>query len=455
MAGVSLASRVPQMSQLLKHLPNSGKLLAVSSMNKIQTATMKSKTSGDLPKRLPPWNYKRWGFEYPHSIIDGTTKRFNENSKLVVVEGPPALGKTEVAKAIADEFDMLFIPGFTMEDYYINSYGYDLRDLDYRITHERVKSYDEKKFAQDPLGQDGGLDRMLWNLHMMRYFQYVDVLEHIFNTGQGVVTERSPFSDWIYFDAAYNQGWIDKTTKQHYWKMRNLTIDRILRPNMIIHLDAPTDVVQSKIRARSATTHPWEKNSPVWQNSEYIEEVYQSMFKNQYLPTASESSYVLQYDWSEGGDIEVVVEDMERLQMDYHDKYDKQQKDWRLHTEDGFASKRYLYTNKISVRNQFRDPFWSADKLILSAYEGKEAEVIRQELPGNYYRPGYNTELGDKEPLFNFNIFGGIKEAWYKDVPYFVDNFESSRDWDHQQDVRKSRKAAGDPDWWKAEAKAH
>merc|ERR1719378_2036922 len=124
------------------------------------------------------------------------------------------------------------------------------------------------KFAQDPMGQDGGLDRMLWNLHMMRYFQYVDVLEHIFNTGQGVVTERSPFSDWIYFDAAYNQGWIDKTTKQHYWKMRNLTIDRILRPNMIIHLDAPTDVVQSKIRARSATTHPWEKNSPVWQNSD-------------------------------------------------------------------------------------------------------------------------------------------------------------------------------------------
>merc|ERR1712029_203853 len=253
------------------------------------------------------------------------------------------------------------------EDYYINSYGYDLRDLDYRITHERVKSYDEKKFAQDPLGQDGGLDRMLWNLHIMRYLQYVDNLAHIFNTGQGVITERSPFSDWVYIDAAYNQGWIDKTTKQHYWKMRNLTIDAILRPNLIIHLDAPTDVVQSKIRARSKTSHPWEANSPVWQNTAYVDEVYQKMLKRQYLPEAAESSYVLQYDWSEGGDIEVVVEDIERLQMDYHDKYDKQQKDWRLHTEDGFASKRNLYTQKTSVRNQFRDPFWGADKLILSS----------------------------------------------------------------------------------------
>ena len=102
--------------------------------------------------------------------------------------------------------------------------------------------------------------------------------------------------------------------------MRDLTIDRILRPNLIIYLDAPTDVVQSKIRARAQTTHPWEKNSPVWENTAYVEELYQKMIKKQYLPVAAESSYVLQYDWSEGGDVEVVV--------DYHDKYDKQRKDW-------------------------------------------------------------------------------------------------------------------------------
>ena len=94
--------------------------------------------------------------------------------------------------------------------------------------------------------------------------------------------------------------------------MRNLTMDAILRPNLIIYLDAPTDVVQSKIRARSKTTHPWEANSPVWENTEYLEELYQKMMKKQYLPVAAESSYVLQHDWSEGGDVEVVVEDIER-----------------------------------------------------------------------------------------------------------------------------------------------
>jgi len=408
---------------------------------------MHSKTSGNLPQRAKPWNYKRWGFEWFHSMFDGTTKRFNENSKLLVIDGPPAVGKTEVAKALAEEFDLKFVPGFTMEDYYINHYGYDLRELDYKIEHERVKSYDEKKFAQDPLGQDGGLDRMLWILHMQRYLQYVDILEHIFNTGQGVITERSPFSDWVYIDAAFNQGWIDRTTKAHYWKMRNMTIDAILRPNLIIYLDTPTDIVQSKIRARSKTSHPWEANSPVWQNTDYVDEVYQRMLKKQYLPVAAESSYVLQYDWSEGGDIEVVVEDIERLQMDYHDKYDKQQKDWRLHTEDGFASKRYEYTVKDDIRGQFRDPFWGADKLILSGAEGLERERVDLMLPGNFYRPGFNTVLGDPEPMFSVGKQGN---AWHKDVPYHLDNWVvQDHEWWRDDDIRASRKAAGDKDWWK------
>ena len=234
--------------------------------------------------------------------------------------------------------------------------------------------------------------------------------------------------------------------------MRDLTIDRILRPNLIIYLDAPTDVVQSKIRARAQTSHPWEKNSPVWENTAYVEEVYQKMIKRQYLPTAAESSYVLQYDWSEGGDVEVVVEDIERLQMDYHDKYDKQQKDWRLHTEDGFASKRNLYTQKTSVRNQFRDPFWGADKLILSSDEGLEMDRLRMELPGNYYSYGFNTVLGDPEPMFNFKAMQ--RTNWYRDVPYFVDNWQASdHAWFRDEDVRTSRKAAGDKDWWKLDGK--
>jgi len=443
-----IASKSGALSLLSKGVSGSSKLLAAAAVSKVPSANMNSKTSGNLQPRLPPWNYKKWGFEYIHSLFDGTTKRFTDNSKMVVVEGPPALGKTEVAKALADEFDMLYVPGFDMEKFYVNGYGYDLRELDYKLEHERCKSYDEKKFAQDPTGQDGGLDRMLYQVWVCKYLEYANNLAHIFNTGQGVVTERSPHSDWIYFDAAYRQGWIDRTTRQHYWKTRNMYIDQVLRPNLIIHLDAPVDVVQSKIRTRSKTTHPWEANSPVWENTDYLEHLYGQLLRKQYLRDAAEYSLVLSYDWSEGGDVEVVVEDIERLNLDYHDKYDKQQKDWRLHTEDGYASKRQLYTNGNVLNNQFRDPFWTADKLILSSSEGMELEKLKATLPGNEYMYGYNTVLGDPEPFFNWGL-GKSHENYYKDVPYFVQNSHGDVDIDHDNRLKQSRKAAGLADWWK------
>jgi len=447
MASSAIASKVGALANVSKGVTGKGKLLAVAAVNnKVPSANIFSKTSGNLEPRMKPWNYKKYGFNTFWGLFDGTTKRFNDNSKLVVVEGPPALGKTEFAKAVADELGMKFVPGFTMDDFYINSYGYDLRELDYKVQHERVKSYDEKKFSQEPTGQNGGLDRMLYNLHMQRYMQYIDHLEHIFNTGQGVVTERSPHSDWIYIDAAYNQGWIDKTTKNHYHKMRSMTIDQLLRPNLIIHLDAPVDVVQSKIRERSKTTHPWEANSPVWENTDYLHELYNVMLKKQYLSVAAESSMVLSYNWSDGGDTEAVIEDIERLNMDYHDKYDKQQQDWRLMNEDGFAMKRWLYTDKNYLMCQFRDPFWTADKLILTSVEASEQDLLRVQLPGNFYFSGFNTVLGDPEPFWN--VFDNRPNN-YKEVKYFVENDNNNLDTEHDDRRKTSRKAAGDPDWWK------
>ena len=46
-------------------------------------------------------------------------------------------------------------------------------------------------------------------------------------------------------------------------------------------------------------------------------------------------SRVLVYDWSEPGDIEIVVEDIEALNFDFLEETDEQQKDWRLHNEEG------------------------------------------------------------------------------------------------------------------------
>lgn len=415
-----------------------------------QTKSMHSRTSGLMEPLEKPWPYKKVGFSNLHHLFDGTTKRFKDNSKMIVVEGPPALNKTKFAQELAEEFGMLYVPGFTMDNFYINPSGYDLRELDHVFTFIRNKSYDEKKFAQDPTGQDGGLDRMLYTKFIHSYMQYTEHLAHIFNTGQGVVSERSPHSDWVYFEAAYRQGWISKSTREHYYKMRKITMWELLRPNMIIYLDAPVPTVQEKIRARAQTTHPWEKNSPVYENTDYLSHLYEDLYKKQYLPEAGKHSYVLTYDWSEGGDTEVVVEDIERMEMDYHDKYDPQQKDWRLHTEDAFASKRHMYSGdgRYHLAGQFNDPFYSCDDLILTNEEAFEQDRVRSRLPGNEFITGFNSFLGDPEPFFNFS--GNQRVGQWNATKYPIENLMDDPELAHGDRIRANKKALGDPDWWKA-----
>lgn len=54
-----------------------------------------------------------------------------------------------------------------------------------------------------------------------------------------------------------------------------------------------------------------------------------------YISILSSSTHaeLLIYDWSSYGDVEVVVEDIERIDFDSFDKYDTKMKDWRLPSE--------------------------------------------------------------------------------------------------------------------------
>ena len=50
-----------------------------------------------------------------------------------------------------------------------------------------------------------------------------------------------------------------------------------------------------------------------------------------------ESSQVLIYDWTEPGEVESVVEDIEELNFDQWGQYELQQKDWRFVLEEAAA----------------------------------------------------------------------------------------------------------------------
>jgi len=428
------------------------KLLALPNLtDKVSKANIYSKTSGNLEPRMKPWPYEKLGFNYWYSLIDGTTKRFTDNTKMIVVEGPPGLQKTKFAQELAEELDMLYVPGATMDHYYINSYGYDLRDLDHLMKHEKNVSYDEKKFAQNPMGQNGGVDRMLTNLLWMRLNNYTDALAHLFNTGQGIVTEKSPFSEHVFIDAAFKQGWISRTSKIYLNKIRAQTIPTLLKPNLIIYLDAPIDAVQSKIRERAKTTHPWELNSPVYEDTAYLTMVYEDMMKRDYIAKAAINSKVLMYDWSEGGDTEVVVEDIERLNMDYFDKYDKQQEDWRMFKEDNYAAARLTYTQRERVLNNFKVDYWEHDRILRTPTEYVEFMQQAFKLPGNQYIAGFNAEEGDTVPLVKVGIgLSSQTNLFTKDTPYTLDTrfLDDENFWGNYWAVRKAKKERGEANYW-------
>lgn len=52
---------------------------------------------------------------------------------------------------------------------------------------------------------------------------------------------------------------------------------------------------------------------------------------------------LLVYDWSNEGDVEVVVEDIERIDFNRFDEQDPKMKDWIYHLEEEFGYLRYLF----------------------------------------------------------------------------------------------------------------
>ena len=75
---------------------------------------------------------------------------------------------------------------------------------------------DEKDFARNPLGvAHGAVDRFLIFNYQLKLQDHIKAVRHILNTGEGVVMEQCPNSDYIYFNAMYNAGWVQPESEYH------------------------------------------------------------------------------------------------------------------------------------------------------------------------------------------------------------------------------------------------
>lgn len=89
------------------------------------------------------------------------------------------------------------------------------------------------------------------------------------------------------------------------------------------------------------------------------------------------NSELLIYDWTSHGDIEVVTEDIERIDFDRFSKYDTQLREWRLRNEWEWAALRIKYTNeKDNVLSYFNVARFDVPELVIEPYDAKKLREV-------------------------------------------------------------------------------
>ncbi|XP_005175406.2 NADH dehydrogenase [ubiquinone] 1 alpha subcomplex subunit 10, mitochondrial [Musca domestica] len=350
----------------------------------------KTMRGGPLVMPHKPYPYKEKEYGVFQAMFDKTTKRLNENSKIICVEGPIAAGKSKFAKELADELEMLYVPEANMDMFYINSYGYDLRQLDPKLP-ESCRSFDVVNFCKEPNHRLTPTFQIL--MYQLRFEQYVDALAHLLSTGQGVVLDRSCYSDFVFLETMYKHGYVSKAARSVYYEIRGNTLTELLKPHLVIYLDLPVDAVKQRIKARN---NDYEVKSPVFTDA-YLKDM-ENTYKQQYLKDIATHAELLIYDWTAGGETEVVVEDIERIDFENfdNDPTEKKMKDWRFHNEGEWSEARIQYTcGKPDLMNYFNVPRFDVPELLRDPDSGKKWRDIWFNAPGMKYRPGYNEDMGD------------------------------------------------------------
>ena len=297
----------------------------------------------DKPK---PWPYDRRKWSYIHQNVlrvDRTVSRFDENTKVICIEGPIYSGKSAFGMELAEKLGMRYYGAPNVEDV-LRTTDNDKRLYNWQLPEE-AQFCDRKLFL---LKNDHKAANMVWlREYQQKYFHYVEGLAHLFNTGDGVIHESSVWSDYVYWKALVNANInpiIGNECYEYYSWIRKEGLTDLLRPHLVIYLDIPPEKVLENIQKKGID---YEMNSPVLKRLDVMQDI-DRIYKEEFLPDIAKHAEVLVYDWSEGGDMDLVIEDLEKLDFDQYEGRGERTEDWRWYKETDFDDLRRLYTNHRS-----------------------------------------------------------------------------------------------------------
>ncbi|XP_053814894.1 NADH dehydrogenase [ubiquinone] 1 alpha subcomplex subunit 10, mitochondrial-like [Vidua chalybeata] len=217
-----------------------------------------------------------------YMLGERTSKKFTEHSKVFTVEGNLSSGKGQLAQQIADKLGMKYFPEADI-------HYQDRISGEGKLLPEKFNGFCSlEKFYADPESPDGHSYRLQSWIFGSRVLQYADALEHLLSTGQGVVLERSPYSDFVFLDAMLKQGYVHK------------------RCEFLPAKGSCLAIVSQKSGSLLLFLLEW-----------WGEDGYSSfMGEFNFCVLCNESSEVLQYTATAAEDVEKVIEDIEYLKFD-------------------------------------------------------------------------------------------------------------------------------------------
>uniref|UniRef100_J3S9U6 NADH dehydrogenase [ubiquinone] 1 alpha subcomplex subunit 10, mitochondrial n=1 Tax=Crotalus adamanteus TaxID=8729 RepID=J3S9U6_CROAD len=330
--------------------------------------------AGGLLGKLHVSSHRNLQYGWTAYILgDKASAKFTEYSKVFTVDGNLHAGTAKLAQQVAEILGLRYFPEANIHLLDSLTGGGKKLDLKYN------GSCCLETFYNEPKHPNGNSYRLQAWMYCSRFLQYADALSHLLSTGQGVVLERSPYSDFVFLEAMSKQNYIHPRCVKHYYRMKHLSICEILPPHLVLYIDVPVSEVKKRI---DKIGEPYEKNV----STAYLQSI-EDAYKKSFLPQMSETSEILQYTASELDSMERIIEDIEML------KFDKGpwlvQDDLTLH---------YLRCC-VNDKSKLLSPLTVPDYIPEVTVGGLDADAIYhsyRELPGRMFAPGYNADVGDK-----------------------------------------------------------
>nr|XP_033332634.1 NADH dehydrogenase [ubiquinone] 1 alpha subcomplex subunit 10, mitochondrial [Megalopta genalis] len=378
--------------------------------NVVQVASMTRIANMKHVNKPPPYPYWKKHYRPVLDSLDPMIYRFDENTRIVVVDGPPAVGKTKVCEKIAADFGMLYMPQPTHDQIYVYRDGFDRRTLDPQLP-PHIQSYDISKFLKNPTDKRAALFQV--QFFWMRHSQYMNAILHLVSTGQGVVLNRCFFSELAFAITMKQAGYMSPMAFAHYEMLTFVASCFFPRPHITIYLDVPVQDVQEKIKRRDRSG---EANSKVF-STQFLTNL-ENAYKEKYLKPLSNHTYILAYDWSKEGDLNTITSDIENLDID--DETSTMTKDWY------FCSVSNLKRLRVGVCRErdkmYYDMMAQAEKyvapeLLQSAEEEEIEQNVWKSHPGLRYAYGYSPK--DK-PFFKHYLGPPDRELFRNSEQDFI-----------------------------------